>query len=317
MGWKKDFKKQFKERNKSIFDFSDGESSIIFWERSNGTPNSLALENILEISRNYKYELQDKIENSFYPEELKKFNHVFNELGTSEYFDYYLSISDFDNISNQVKNQYGEYASEVIKLALFKWNYFTNVKFFDVYNLTFSGQKDFNESLMFKVFESMKLTNLEAIEKIIVRTFELLDTVNRLEPYRHYLLVEEIIDLGEEFTWHWSKMLDQVVDVAVESMYEKTEADMGSSTYDYYDNESFDDFFEKTKTMALNDELDEAFNYFGISYSVTDQEFKKIYRTLAKQYHPDINKDPSAAVEMKKINMYKSVIEEYLNGYGI
>ncbi|KAJ3619908.1 hypothetical protein Zmor_008665 [Zophobas morio] len=112
-------------------------------------------------------------------------------------------------------------------------------------------------------------------------------------------------------------MLDQVVDLGVNSMYEENTEDFyNTDTIEFDADSDFEDFFEKTKTLALNSELDEAFEYFGMNYGTDVNEFKKMYRVLAKQYHPDINKDPSAAVEMKQINMYKSIVEEYFERNG-
>ncbi|KAJ3616595.1 hypothetical protein Zmor_011795 [Zophobas morio] len=113
-------------------------------------------------------------------------------------------------------------------------------------------------------------------------------------------------------------MLDQVVDLGVNSMYASNTEDFYNTDtieFDSFDSD-FEDFFEKTKTLALNSELDEAFEYFGMNYETDSNEFKKMYRVLAKQYHPDVNKDPSAAVEMKRINMYKSIVEEYFERNG-
>jgi hypothetical protein len=46
----------------------------------------------------------------------------------------------------------------------------------------------------------MKLTGLEAIDGMLNKANELLETVSNLDPYRHYLMIEELIDIGEDFT---------------------------------------------------------------------------------------------------------------------
>ena len=40
----------------------------------------------------------------------------------------------------------------------------------------------------------------------------------------------------------------------------------------------------------------------GVSEKATGDEIKKAYRRLARKYHPDINKDPSAEDKFKEIN---------------
>ena len=47
--------------------------------------------------------------------------------------------------------------------------------------------------------------------------------------------------------------------------------------------------------IALADKRDYYDEILGVSRNATDAELKKAYRTLAKQYHPDINKDNKEA----------------------
>ena len=42
----------------------------------------------------------------------------------------------------------------------------------------------------------------------------------------------------------------------------------------------------------------------GLKYNVTQDEIKKIYRTLAQQYHPDKNSDPQAQKKFIEIKQY-------------
>jgi hypothetical protein len=168
----------------------------------------------------------------------------------SEYFEKYLTIGDFENTVKLITSQHGEYAAQVVLLMLKKWVYFTEIKFWDVYNITFMGQKEFDENIAKKIFEAMKLTGLEAIDGMLNKANELLETVSNLDPYRHYLMIEELIDIGEDFTWHWSKMLDQIVDSAIAAMYNETISEEFTSDDTIQFDSTFDDFFEKTKTMV-------------------------------------------------------------------
>ena len=43
------------------------------------------------------------------------------------------------------------------------------------------------------------------------------------------------------------------------------------------------------------------YEVLGVSKTATDEEIKRAFRKLAKQYHPDINKEPGAEENLKKL----------------
>ena len=47
-----------------------------------------------------------------------------------------------------------------------------------------------------------------------------------------------------------------------------------------------------------------------VSTSASESEIKKAYRKLARQYHPDVNKDPSAEEKFKEINAAYEVLSD-------
>ena len=47
-----------------------------------------------------------------------------------------------------------------------------------------------------------------------------------------------------------------------------------------------------------------------VSSSASDAEIKKAYRKLARQYHPDVNKDPKAEEKFKEINAAYEVLSD-------
>ena len=52
------------------------------------------------------------------------------------------------------------------------------------------------------------------------------------------------------------------------------------------------------------------YEVLGISKGASDDEIKKAYRKLAKQYHPDINKAPDAEAKFKEINEAYEVLSD-------
>lgn len=48
----------------------------------------------------------------------------------------------------------------------------------------------------------------------------------------------------------------------------------------------------------------------GVSENATEAEIKKAYRKLARQYHPDVNKDPGAEDKFKEINAAYEVLSD-------
>ena len=52
------------------------------------------------------------------------------------------------------------------------------------------------------------------------------------------------------------------------------------------------------------------YDVLGISKSATEDEIKKAYRSLAKKYHPDVNKAPDAEEKFKEINEAYEVLRD-------
>src|SRR5512141_2597821 len=53
------------------------------------------------------------------------------------------------------------------------------------------------------------------------------------------------------------------------------------------------------------------YEVLGISRDAGQDEIKKAFRKLARQYHPDVNKDPAAETKFKEINeAYEGLSDE-------
>ena len=52
------------------------------------------------------------------------------------------------------------------------------------------------------------------------------------------------------------------------------------------------------------------YEVLGLSKNATDEEIKRAFRKLAKQYHPDINKEPGAEEKFKEIGEAYAVLSD-------
>ncbi len=84
---------------------------------------------------------------------------------------------------------------------------------------------------------------------------------------------------------------------------------------DYYqesDNDYYEESYENKKGGTVNSNLmKNYYNQLGISESHTNEEIKKAYRQLSKEYHPDKNKEKSAQMLFQNINKAYEAIKKF------
>ena len=52
------------------------------------------------------------------------------------------------------------------------------------------------------------------------------------------------------------------------------------------------------------------YEVLGLQKGASDDEIKKAYRKLSKQYHPDINKEPDAEAKFKEISEAYEILSD-------
>lgn len=93
-------------------------------------------------------------------------------------------------------------------------------------------------------------------------------------------------------------------------------------TYKFYTNSNFRNNYYKGNNSEYSDfkndyyendnlNYEKACRFFGFSKDTPIEQKKKVYKEMAKKYHPDLNKSSDAEEMTKKINENWDIIEKY------
>ncbi|WP_342269113.1 hypothetical protein [Spiroplasma endosymbiont of Aspidapion aeneum] len=315
MSWKRDIKRYVNDNSKNLFNV-DGNSTLIFWNNFHSNKPGIYTEGLF--LKEVKI-LFDKIEAILAynpcPIKLKEYSFNFSKYGYIENFRG-IGFSYFKETFTTFKEKKDSYKAAILVYALTKYSHATIEKFYEVYGKMFETQNP-NDYNIVNLFETMKMTMIEQMQNII-DVFIIKTEKIELSPKAENYIIEEIIDIGDDFTLHWARMFREILVLANESMSFDQEFDFIANkkrniNWNDIEEDNFDEFFEKTKTMVISSEYDEALKYFNLTRQSEYDEFKKVYRKIAKAIHPDVNKgNPDFDIEMKKVNYYKSIIEKYM-----
>ncbi|WP_072470416.1 DnaJ domain-containing protein [Urinicoccus massiliensis] len=139
---------------------------------------------------------------------------------------------------------------------------------------------------------------------------------------RRYKRMQEQERIRQEQEW---MRQEQTRRAAQEEAYRRQWEEFARSfgdqfTYGYGNRESYGGYQGAGQggpgSLGFVDQYEKAAGVLGISPLADKYEVKLAYRKLAKKYHPDINKDPSATKKFQEINdAYEFMNEDNMNRY--
>ncbi|ATZ21522.1 J domain-containing protein [Mesoplasma tabanidae] len=158
---------------------------------------------------------------------------------------------------------------------------------------------DFSSSI-YKEFKLKVLMNQNIIEnkiKSIDENFKKID-LKKIEQ----LMNEIIYKLNENYILTIKKLKQFILS--------KYEIDFETIQINFSNKKNrFEDFSQKN-ILGSNSSGDFwSYEILGISLNASDMQIKQAYKTLAKKYHPDNNKDPEAEEMMKLINKAYNILK--------
>ncbi|WP_338983853.1 J domain-containing protein [Spiroplasma endosymbiont of Othius punctulatus] len=238
----------------------------------------------------------------------KQFSKLIKIMDIKESFITVPGISHFLNIKEELYKMYSPLLSELTLIALKKYGYHCAKKFYEIVESKFE-EFDTNVRMIQRYIEIITTELINGYESIIKKS-----TVYSNESINE-TVINEFLDLGLNDSFYFSRILKESTELTLSMIgYKEQYGTEHTFVQTIGMDQTFDDideFVEKTQTLYMNNSIESAFKIFGLNADSNPTELKQAYRKLAKQYHPDVNKQPDAHVVMQNINIHKAILDEY------
>lgn len=238
----------------------------------------------------------------------KSFSYPIKIMGINELFITVPGASHFLNVQVELYSMYSPLLAQLTLVALKKYGYLCVKKFYEIVEEKFE-RFETAERMIQRYINIVTIELINGYENIIRKS-----TIYANQQVDEAMILE-FLDLGLNDSFYFSRVLKESTELTLSMVDYKKEYGEDNTFIQTIGLEStfenVDEFVEKTQTVYMDNSIENAFKMFGLTSSSDSSELKHAYRKLAKQYHPDINKDPEANIIMQNINIHKAILDEY------
>ncbi|QHX35733.1 hypothetical protein STIUS_v1c01780 [Spiroplasma sp. TIUS-1] len=238
----------------------------------------------------------------------KSFSKEIKIMGINESFITVPGATHFLNIQAELYSTYDALLAQLTLVALKKYGYLCIKKFYEIVDDKFE-RFDTSERMIQRYIGIATTEIINGYENIIKKS-----TIYINQAIDENLILE-FLDLGLNDSFYFSRVLKESTELTLSMVDYKNEYGQDNTFIQTIGLEStfenIDDFVEKTQTVYMDNSVENALKMFGLTSTSDSNELKQAYRKLAKQYHPDLNKDADANIVMQNINIHKAILDEY------